>query len=226
MTSHCKARLLLAILEESSDFTIAGFGDQVLYQGTPCVVLASFVLNRSLLGHVFRLEQELLVDGFLARLEEREPRVVDLRVKEFCNDSVDETHNSLLVCFDVHKLWVVHFKDDFHLDSDGEQDHRHYKSSETFSLGRISHFQLRRALRDRDKQLLQVVLVEWHLVDVAKDAPIDEMTNEACESGDPVTLDLFEGDVNMLRGDLIRRIVQCLLEMDGSRASPVARPHC
>ena len=208
MTSHSKARLLLAVLEESSDSSITGFGDQVLHQGTPCVVLTSFVLNRSLLGRVFRFEQELLVDSFLSRLEEREARVVDLRVKEFCNDSVDETHNPFLVCFDVHKLGVVHFKDDFHLDSDGEQDHRHNESSKAFSLGRISHFQLRRALRNRDKQLLQVVLVEWHLVDVTEDAPVDEVADEACESGDPVTLNLLEGHMNMLRGDLIRRIVQ------------------
>lgn len=68
---------------------------------------------------------------------------------------------------------------------------------------------------DRNEKLLQVILVERHLVDVTKDAPVYEMTHEASKSGDAIALDLIKSHEDVLLSDLVSRIVECLTEMAG-----------
>lgn len=43
-----------------------------------------------------------------------------------------------------------------------------------------------------------MVLIERHLVDVAEDAPVDEVTDEAGESGNPIALYLIKCHVDVL----------------------------
>ena len=70
-------------------------------------------------------------------------------------------------------------------------------------------------MSNRNEKLLQVILVKRHLVDVAKDAPVYEMTHEASKSGDPIALDLIKSQEDVLLSDLVSRIVECLTEMAG-----------
>ena len=53
-----------------------------------------------------------------------------------------------------------------------------------------------------------MVFVEWHLIYVTKDAPVDEVTHKACQSRNPVALNLIESQVDVLRGDLVCSIMQ------------------
>ena len=58
-----------------------------------------------------------------------------------------------------------------------------------------------------------MVLIERHLVDMTKYAPVYEMTDEACESGDPITLNLIESHFNVLFCNLFCSIMERLTEM-------------
>ena len=67
-----------------------------------------------------------------------------------------------------------------------------------------------------------MVVVKRHLVDVTKHAPVDEVTDEASESSDTITLNLLECHVNMLRCNLLRGVVQRLTEALGLGAWTIA----
>ena len=54
-----------------------------------------------------------------------------------------------------------------------------------------------------DEQLLEMVLVKRHLVNVAKDAPIDEVADKACHPGDSFALYLVKGQLDVAFGDLL-----------------------
>ena len=56
---------------------------------------------------------------------------------------------------------------------------------------------------DGDEQLLQVILIERHLVDVPEDAPIYEVTHKAGQACDSLALDLFKSHVDMLGSNLL-----------------------
>ena len=56
-----------------------------------------------------------------------------------------------------------------------------------------------------------MVLVKWHLIHVAKDAPVDEVRDEAGQSSDSIRLYLVECHVNVLRRNLLGRIVERLV---------------
>ena len=58
-----------------------------------------------------------------------------------------------------------------------------------------------------------MVVVQRHLIDMAKDAPVDKMAHKAGQSGNSVALDLFKGHVDVLRGNLLCSVVQRLLEV-------------
>lgn len=53
-----------------------------------------------------------------------------------------------------------------------------------------------------------MVFVEWHLIYVTKDAPVDEVTHKACQSRNPVALNLIESQVDVLRSDLVCSIMK------------------
>jgi len=111
----------------------------------------------------------------------------------------------------------VDLQNDFHLDSDRQQDHRHYETCEQLLLGAVTDLQLRHALSDGYEELLQMVFIEWHLVDVAEDAPVHEMADKTSESGDSFALDLVKGHIDVLCGDLLGGEVNCL-PIDGGCA--------
>ena len=204
-----------AIGEEGPDAAICGLGDQILDQGTTRVILTPLVLlGARLLGCVFGVHEEFLVDRFLARLKEGESRVVNFGVEQLRNHAIYEAHHLLLILLDVHELRVVDFEDDFHLDPDRQQDHGHDETGKTLAHPRpILHLQLARGLGNRDKELLEVILVEGHLVDVPEDAPVDEVAHQTCQPCNSIALNLVKRHLNVLRGYLRRGIVQRVAEM-------------
>ena len=128
----------------------------------------------------------------------------------------------------------VDLQNDFHLDSDRQQDHRHDETCEQLLLSAVTDLQLGHALGDGYEELLQVVFIEWHLVDVAEDTPVHEMADKAGESGDSFALDFIKGHIDVLRGDLLGGEVNGLADLcggarltDGCRPSelePIVRP--
>lgn len=58
-----------------------------------------------------------------------------------------------------------------------------------------------------------MVLVEGHLVDMAEDAPVDEVGDETRQSCDSIALNLIEGLVDVLLADLLRSVVKRLTKM-------------
>ena len=58
-----------------------------------------------------------------------------------------------------------------------------------------------------------MVVVEGHLVDVAKHAPVDEVADKAGKSSDAITLDLLERHMNVLGCNLLRGVVQRLTKV-------------
>ena len=58
-----------------------------------------------------------------------------------------------------------------------------------------------------------MVFVEWHLVNVSKYAPIDEVGYEAGKPGNSIALNLLKRHVDVLGGDLLRGVVERLSEV-------------
>ena len=64
-----------------------------------------------------------------------------------------------------------------------------------------------------------MVLVERHLVNVSEYTPVDEVRYEAGKPGNPITLNLLERHVDVLRSDLLSGIVERLREVTWSARS-------
>ena len=60
-----------------------------------------------------------------------------------------------------------------------------------------------------------MVLIERHLIDVPKDAPIDEVADETCQSGNSLAHDLIKGHLDVFLSNLLRCIVQRVGEVLG-----------
>ena len=67
----------------------------------------------------------LYIDGDLPALHEREAGVVDVAVEKFGDDAVDQADTEFFVLFLGEEMAVVQLEDNNHLDSDGQQNHRH-----------------------------------------------------------------------------------------------------
>jgi len=48
---------------------------------------------------------------------------------------------------------------------------------------------------------------------MTEDTPVDEVTDQASQTGDPVAFDLREGHVDVLRGNLLSSVMKRLAEM-------------
>ena len=80
-------------------------------------------------------------------------------------------------------------------------------------LGPVFHLQLGGRLRNGNEQLLQVILIQWHLIHVAENAPVDEVAHKSCQACNPVALNLIESHLDMLRCDLCGSVVEGITEM-------------
>ena len=80
-------------------------------------------------------------------------------------------------------------------------------------LGPVFHLQLGGRLRDGNEQLLQVILVQRHLIHVAENAPVNEVAHKSRQACNPVALNLIESHLYMLSGDLCSCVVEGVTEM-------------
>ena len=58
-----------------------------------------------------------------------------------------------------------------------------------------------------------MIFIKRHLIDVAEDAPVDEMTDEARQASNSVTFDLRKCHMNVFCSDLLRSIMQRVAEV-------------
>lgn len=101
----------------------------------------------------------------------------------------------------TEKDLVRPLENEFHFDSDRENNHRHDKGNEN-SFARVSAFVFLLNLSNRNEQLFHVVLVERQRINVAEDAPVCQMANQTDELGGVPLGNLCFGQRNVAIGQV------------------------
>lgn len=58
-----------------------------------------------------------------------------------------------------------------------------------------------------------MILVQWHLIHVTENAPVDKMAHKACQARNSVALNLIKGHLDVFGCDLRCRVMQGIAEM-------------
>lgn len=135
--------------------------------------------TRKIKIQISRLNTYLIfdIDCLTSRLKKAKSRIINIWINKLSDNIIDKLRRDLIMLLFAEKDLVSSLKNEFYLDSDGENNHRHNKGDED-SFARIFTLILLLHLSDRNKQLLHVVLVERQWINVSKDAPICQMANE------------------------------------------------
>ena len=116
-------------------------------------------------------------DGVSTWFKEAESTIKDVWINQLRDQIVDQLHSNLLLCVLTEKFWVGVFEDDFDLHADSQNNHRHVEGHE-YTLACILCLKLSLNLSDWDEQLFAMVHVKWKLVELTKDAPVGQMSDE------------------------------------------------
>ena len=83
-------------------------------------------------------------------------------------------------------------KDDFYFNTNSEKHHRHDKWSEYSLLLSLLQLHLSDTLENWDEELLQMIVIKRKLIYVPKCYPVNEVSNQANQSGSTLRVDLLE----------------------------------
>ena len=108
------------------------------------------------------------------------------------DDVIDQFHGDSLVVGFREELRDRVFEHLLDFDPDGQDNHGHDESDEHLFAGEFA-FELALDLSDRNEELLAVVSVKGELVDVAENAPVDKVADEADKASHLLALNLLFG---------------------------------